>query len=225
MLILLFDIDGTLINTGGAGGAALRQAFQVEFAIDRPGQVQFSGRTDRGIVRNLFQLHDIPDTQENWLRVRDGYLQRLPEHLPQCNGRVLPGVEELLMRCSSAADTAVGLLTGNIRAGAQIKLEHFDLYNYFSFGGFGDDHYERDNVARAALAAAKSSTPASTNGATIWVIGDTPLDVSCARAIGANVLAVATGLHPRAELEEAEPDVLLDDLSDTEKVLEQVARS
>jgi len=220
MLILLFDIDGTLINSGGAGGAALFEAFQVEFDVERVGHVQFSGRTDRDIVRSLFQLHDVDDTFENWLRLRDGYIRRLPEHLPRCGGRVLPGVNELLVQFSSAAEVALGLLTGNVQAGARIKLEHFDLYRYFSFGGFGDDHHDRNAVAQTALTAARAANDGNVSEERIWVIGDTPLDIRCARAIGAQVLAVATGVHPRDELEEAQPDVLLDDLSNTKEVLQ-----
>ncbi|MDA1051194.1 MAG: haloacid dehalogenase-like hydrolase [Planctomycetota bacterium] len=221
MLTLLFDIDGTLINTGGAGGTALIEAFREDFGIESPAQVPFSGRTDRGIGTNLFEQHGIDDSPENWQRLRDGYLARLPIHLAQRNGRILNGVSQLLERLQSHEAVAIGLLTGNVRDGARIKLSYFGLFGHFAFGGFGDEYRDRDGVAVTALAAARQH--ANGNGGfdprRVWVIGDTPLDVSCARAIDARVLAVATGLHPKQELADAQPDLLLEDLSDTELVL------
>ncbi|MEX0818794.1 MAG: haloacid dehalogenase-like hydrolase [Pirellulaceae bacterium] len=218
MLTLLFDIDGTLINTGGAGGAAFIEAFRDDFCIEEPANVPFSGRTDRGIGASLFERHGIADSPENWQRLRDGYLARLPIHLAQRSGRVLDGVLSLLQRLRAREAVAVGLLTGNLRDGARIKLSFFGLYEHFDFGGFGDEHRDRDRVAAIALAAAHQHANASFDPARLWVIGDTPLDVSCARAIDAQVLAVATGLHPVQELAELQPDVLLEDLSDTDAV-------
>lgn len=222
MFILLFDIDGTLINSGGAGGAALCAALEEEFNVDRAEKVRFSGRTDRGIGSDLLRLHGIEDSPENWQRLRDGYLRRLPEYLPQRPGRILPGVSELLGELGSVPRTVMGLLTGNLRTGAEIKLQHFGLNDYFSFGGFGDEHPHRDDVAHSALAAARDALPQQAADEQIWVFGDTPLDIQCARAINARVVAVATGVEPRDELEQAGPDVLLDDLSDTQRVLEIV---
>jgi phosphoglycolate phosphatase-like HAD superfamily hydrolase len=220
MRILLFDIDGTLVNTGGAGGAALRTAFRDTFDVDDAGKVAFSGRTDRAIVRSFLDLHGMEPCDENWCRVRDAYLQRLPEFMPRHEGRVLPGVQGLLDALRGRDDTALGLLTGNLREGAQIKLAYYDIDHYFAFGGFGDEHYERDDVARDALDAALAHLNGRASSHRVWVIGDTPLDVACARVIGAQVLAVTTGIHPREELLRSEPDVLLDSLVDTPQVLE-----
>lgn len=219
MLTLLFDIDGTLISTGGAGGTALIEAFREDFGIDNPAQVPFSGRTDRGIGTNLFQQHGIDDSPENWQRLRDGYIARLPIHLSQRDGCVLDGVLRLLERLEAREAVAIGLLTGNLRDGARIKLSHFGLFEHFKFGGFGDEHRQRDGVAEAALAEARQHASGTFDPRRVWVIGDTPLDVSCARAIDAKVIAVATGLHPAAELADSRPDLLLEDLSDTEVVL------
>ncbi|HRX77750.1 MAG: HAD hydrolase-like protein [Planctomycetaceae bacterium] len=219
MLTLLFDIDGTLINTGGAGGTALIEAFREDFGIRSPANVPFSGRTDRGIGTNLFEEHGIDDSPENWQRLRDGYIARLPVHLPQRDGRVLAGVLRLLEQLQAREAVAVGLLTGNLQDGARIKLGYFGLFEYFKFGGFGDDHRNRDGVAQAALTAAEQHANGSFDPNRVWVIGDTPLDISCARAINAKVLAVATGLHPTQELAESQPDRLLEDLSDTNVVL------
>jgi phosphoglycolate phosphatase-like HAD superfamily hydrolase len=219
MLTLLFDIDGTLINTGGAGGTALIEAFCEDFGIEDPARVPFSGRTDRGIGTDLFEQHEIDDSQANWQRLRDGYIARLPIHLPQRNGRVLEGVLQLLERLQSDEAVAIGLLTGNLQDGARIKLSYFDLLKHFTFGGFGDEHRDRNGVAAAALAAAKQHANGNFDPGRVWVIGDTPLDISCARAIDAKVLAVATGMHPANELADSQPDLVLEDLSDTELVL------
>ena len=223
MLTLLFDIDGTLINTGGAGGTALIEAFREDFGIDNPAQVPFSGRTDRGIGTNLFEQHGIEDSPENWQRLRDGYITRLPVHLPQRDGRVLDGVLSLLEQLQSREAVGVGLLTGNLHEGARIKLSYFGLFEHFRFGGFGDDHRNRDGVAEAALVAAKNHANGNFDPGRTWVIGDTPLDITCARAINVKVLAVATGLHPMNQLADYRPDLLLEDLSDTDLVLDALS--
>ena len=129
------------------------------------------------------------------------------------------GVLRLLEQLQAREAVAVGLLTGNLQDGARIKLGYFGLFEYFKFGGFGDDHRNRDGVAQAALTAAEQHANGSFDPNRVWVIGDTPLDISCARAINAKVLAVATGLHPTQELAESQPDRLLEDLSDTNVVL------
>jgi phosphoglycolate phosphatase-like HAD superfamily hydrolase len=215
MHVCLFDIDGTLLSSGGAGKSAIETALCEEFGVAMRGQVVYSGRTDRAIVRDLFQLHDVPETDENLQRLFQGYLQRLPACLAAHQGKVLPGIAELLAHLTAAGRFAVGLLTGNVRAGAKAKLGHYGLYDYFGFGGFGDEHFDRDEVAREALAAVREHLPVPVPPERIWVIGDTPLDVQCARAIGVNAIAVATGWHSNAELAASTPDLLLDDLSDS----------
>jgi phosphoglycolate phosphatase len=222
MLTLLFDIDGTLINTGGAGGAALIEAFREDFEVENPAKVAFSGRTDRGIGTSLFGQHGIDDSPENWQRLCDGYLSRLPTHLPARDGRVLDGVLRLLDELQSLEAVAIGLLTGNLQDGARIKLTYFGLSEHFSFGGFGDEHRDRNGVARAALAAAQQHADGSFDSSQVWVIGDTPLDISCARTINARVLAVATGLHAADELADSKPDLLLEDLTDTDQILNEL---
>jgi len=220
MHVYLFDIDGTLLNSGGAGKAAMESALAAEFGLGHVQQgIPYSGRTDRAIGQDLLHFHDIEPTPANWGRLQKAYLGNLPGCLKRHDGKVLPGITALLERLAAHEQVAVGLLTGNIRAGARAKLGHFDLFHHFEFGGFGDDHFERNDVAREALAAAQ----AYCDGVTcerIWVIGDTPLDIRCARAIGARVAAVATGVHSLAELEAEEPDLLLADLSDASRLLE-----
>jgi phosphoglycolate phosphatase-like HAD superfamily hydrolase len=215
MRVVLFDIDGTLVSTGGAGKAAMEAALVSEFAITsvRDG-VPFSGRTDRAIGRDLFDLHGIDHNHGNWQRFVDGYLRHLPGCLNHHPGLVLPGIAPLLAHLQDKGDVDLGLLTGNLREGARLKLGHFDLFRYFAFGGFGDEHLHRDDVARDAVAAIARHFARPAVPEDIWVIGDTPLDIRCARAIGARVLAVGTGWHTLDELAAAGPDMLLPDLSD-----------
>ncbi len=222
MYVCLFDIDGTLLASGGAGKAAMETALLEEFGLTALcGRVPFSGRTDRAIGRDLFAMHDVPDRPENWRRFLEGYLKRLPACLHQHAGRVLPGIAELLDSLAQRDDVTLGLLTGNVREGARLKLEHYDLYRHFSFGGFGDEHLCRDDVAREALAAARAHLNGGLEVDRIWVIGDTPFDVQCARAIGARVAAVATGWHSLEELSAARPDVVLSDFADARPFFSQ----
>jgi phosphoglycolate phosphatase len=219
MHVCLFDIDGTLLNSGGAGKAAMESALAAEFGVAQVRQgVPYSGRTDRAIGQELLAMHDLDPTPANWHRLREAYLANLPACLKRHPGKVLPGIAALLERLGAHGRVAVGLLTGNLREGARLKLAHFGLFHHFAFGGFGDQHLERDDVAREALEAAQ----AYCDGVAcerIWVIGDTPLDIRCARAIGARVAAVATGWHSLEELEAERPDLLLADLSDATPLL------
>jgi phosphoglycolate phosphatase-like HAD superfamily hydrolase len=215
MPVFLFDIDGTLVSSGGAGKASMEQAMETAFGV-RVGAhgIPFSGRTDRAIGRDLFTLHGVEESPANWQRFLEDYLEHLPGQLTGHPGRIMPGIVALLEMLGSSGDNAVGLLTGNVRAGARVKLGHFGLFEHFAFGGFGDLHHDRDNVAHEALAAVRTHLGANVDLRQTWVIGDTPLDVRCARAIGARVAAVATGWHSLEELALSEPDVLLADLSD-----------
>jgi len=185
--------------------------------------VSLSGRTDKAIVGEVFALHLIPEDRENWQHLVRGYLKRLPSCLERGNGRVLPGIVALLRSLSGRDDVLVGLLTGNVRAGARVKLGHFGLDEYFAFGGFGDLHLDRDDVAREALAEVQQRLNGFLVPERVWVIGDTPLDVRCARAIGARAAAVATGWHSVDELAAHDPDLLLCDLSDATEVLNRLS--
>ncbi|MFO0864851.1 MAG: haloacid dehalogenase-like hydrolase [Gemmataceae bacterium] len=222
MIVCLFDIDGTLLASGGAGKAALESALVEEFHIPLRVHIPYSGRTDRAIIRDLFRAHDIPETPENLDRIFQGYFRRLPESLRKHQGRVLPGVMELLGALKARDHVAIGLLTGNVQAGARVKLGHFGLFEHFRFGGFGDNHFDRDDVAREAFAVACERCGPKVCADRIWVIGDTPLDVQCARAIGAKVAAVATGVHTVSQLAESKPDLLFEDLGNHALLLERI---
>jgi phosphoglycolate phosphatase-like HAD superfamily hydrolase len=216
MNICLFDIDGTLLSSGGAGKAAMEGALESAFgAPATAGNVPFSGRTDRAITQDLFNLHGIEWCDSSWGHFLTVYLNHLPGCLARHNGKVLPGIQELLDDLASRESIALGLLTGNVRDGARLKLGHYGLFEYFGFGGFGDQHLERDDVAREALKAIRNQIDGSFDPQRIWVIGDTPLDIRCARAIGARVVAVATGLHSIDQLAGERPDIVLPDFSDS----------
>jgi phosphoglycolate phosphatase-like HAD superfamily hydrolase len=215
MYVCLFDIDGTLLSSGGAGKAALEEGLAEEFGVlGTMDNFVLSGRTDNAIVSDLLRLSGLADSAGNRARLFAGYLRHLPGCLARCTGRVLPGVQALLELLAARRDIAVGLLTGNIRAGARLKLGHYGLYEHFAFGGFGDRHHHRDDVAREALDEVQRHLGGTVDPDRVWVIGDTPLDVNCARAIGARAVAVVTGWHDRSELAACRPDLLLDDLSD-----------
>lgn len=224
MHICLFDIDGTLIASGGAGKTALEMALASEFGIDQAiERLQLSGRTDRAITRDIFDLHGLDDTPTNWERMVEGYLRHLPASLARSTGCVLPGIAELLAHLAERQDVALGLLTGNTRRGATLKLAHYGLDGYFRFGGFGDRHMDRDDVAREALVQAAKTHGTRVTPQRVWVIGDTPLDIRCARCIGASVVAVATGWHALEELAGHGPDLLLRDFLDSTPFLARLA--
>ncbi|HVW01819.1 MAG TPA: HAD family hydrolase [Planctomycetaceae bacterium] len=223
MHVCLFDIDGTLINTAGAGKLAMETALQVAFGIADPTparNIPFAGRTDRGIALDLFAEHGIPDTAANWQHFLATYLECLPRCLAARPGEVLPGVLELIAQLSRLEHVELALLTGNVREGALRKLGHFQLDRHFEWGGFGDEHPHRDDVARLAYAELTRRYPAPIDLERVWVIGDTPSDVLCGRAIGARVIAVATGMHTLDELRRSEPDHLFPNFADPSGILQ-----
>jgi phosphoglycolate phosphatase-like HAD superfamily hydrolase len=223
MHVCLFDIDGTLISSGGAGKAALEMALATEFGVTHTiEKLQLSGRSDRAIILDMFRLSAVDNRPEHWQRLIAAYLRHLPGCLASHNGRVLPGIAALLDELRRR-NILVGLLTGNLRAGAKVKLGHFGLHEHFAFGGFGDHHLDRDDIAREALTEVKQRLNGQHSPDRIWVIGDTPLDIRCARAIGARAVAVATGWHSLDELSAHGPDLLVHDLSDATALLDRCA--
>lgn len=220
MHIILFDIDGTLLHSGGAGQGGIERALELAFGVTAPTDgIPTAGRTDRGIGRDLIRFHGLEESASTHARLQETYLKVLPEELARRQGTVYPGVRELLARLSEREDVRLGLLTGNYREAAWQKLRHFGLAEHFSFGGFGDDHADRDDVARQAFDAAEHHAPQAINREKLWVIGDTPADVRCGRAIGARVIAVATGMYSVEELRTSAPDHLFTDFADVESVL------
>ena len=224
MYVALFDIDSTLLRTQGAGRAAFAETFRAEFGIEHfHGDVSFAGRSDRAIVREVFAQHGIEDRPGTWQRFLRGYLQRLERTLTVRRGSLLPGVLPLLRAIRERSDIAMGILTGNVAAGARLKLEHYGIASFFDFGGYGDDHTDRGGIAADALGAAdaflRTTHRLSARPALTTVIGDTPEDVRCARSIAAKAIAVATGDSSVSELAAAAPDRTFPDLTDRDAIL------
>jgi phosphoglycolate phosphatase-like HAD superfamily hydrolase len=219
--LILFDIDGTLLTSGGAGEHALRAGFEEEFGIrDDLRRIEISGRTDSGIALQMLKLHGIEVSAENLERFYGGYLRNLARELPARPGRLLPGIWEVLEALVRMPHVALGLLTGNLQDGARLKLEHYRVADFFPFGAFADDHHDRNELGRFALARAREMHGVEFMPQQVTVIGDTPHDISCARAVGARAVAVATGGFRAEQLAEHGPDVLLEDMGDLPRALE-----
>jgi phosphoglycolate phosphatase len=227
MRVILFDIDGTLVLTGRAGQFALsRVAENGHESTGKQPERSFAGRTDRAIISDYLRLHGIEETEPNFTRFCTKFLDELPRQLQSRKGSVLPGVRETLDRLATRSDLALGLLTGNLRQAAWLKLRHYELHHYFYrngqsvLGAFGDEHHDRDDVAQSALRHARESLQASITGDDVWIVGDTPLDVRCAKAIGARIVGVATGGFTVQELSQAGADLVLSTLKDAQVWLE-----
>jgi phosphoglycolate phosphatase-like HAD superfamily hydrolase len=227
MHLVLFDLDGTLVDCAGAGRRAIEAAFREVLGlpdIEAPAsRVRFEGKTDPVIVEEIAREAGIPEAR--LLAVEDAfrasYLAALRNELarPSSRRRIMPGVRELLGALEAREDVRLGLLTGNIEAGARAKLEPFGLNRYFASGGFSSDHRDRAEIARVAHEKLARLAGESVPPQRVSVIGDTELDVFCARANGFRAIAVHSGWVSRERLEAARPDALFDDLSDLPAVL------
>ncbi|MBM3882643.1 MAG: hypothetical protein FJ387_23460 [Verrucomicrobia bacterium] len=213
--LALFDIDGTLIRTGGAGVRAFERTCATEFHIENgTGHMKFAGRTDTSLVREFFTSHRLEPTQANFDRFFARYVFLLEHYLPQGKGGACRGVRTFIGALKALPQPPlIGLLTGNIRLGAEIKLRHYQLWEHFVLGAFGDDHEDRDQLARVARHRGSQWLGRSLAGPEVLVVGDTPHDIRCGRAIGARVLAVGTGGATRDQLVHHRPDWLVEDLS------------
>ena len=211
--LVLFDIDGTLIKTGRAGLRGMNAAFQrLHGRSDALDGISFAGRTDRAIVTDIFRALGLDARTDVMDELREAYLGHLAEEIrkpvPDCE--VLPGVEASLAALESRAEVGLGLLTGNYRQGAAIKLGHFGLWERFGFGAFGDAHADRRQLVPIAIAEAERALGVRVPPSRVVVIGDTPLDVDCAHAHGAIAVAVATGPFSTADLEASRPNLVLE---------------
>ena len=215
-VLLLWDIDGTLLKSGAAGMRALQKAFNQEF-IDNGSlhDIDFSGRTDRWIMRRIFEKFTLEPSERNFTLLKKAYLKQLPEELKAGPVQVLPGAREILEQAPAHPSVAHGLLTGNLIEGARHKLSHVGLWRHFPFGGFADDAELRNEIGPHALRRGRDHHGVEFRPDQVWVIGDTPHDIEGAKVIGANSLAVATGRHSLAELDSFHPTAVRADLSDT----------
>jgi len=224
--VLFFDIDGTMLSTGGAGQYAMEMALVEDFRIQFPFEgVLTAGRTDRGIADEIFSRYELEDTPTQRERFMRSYLERLPSALETLPGSMLPGVQELLTQLQCDSNVHLSLLTGNYVEGAWIKLRHFGIDHFFESGGFGDHHALRDDVARIAVENVRGHLNHPVPDGMACVIGDTPADITCARAINARAVAVATGTYSFAELQPHNPDHLFSDLSDTATVIRSLLQA
>jgi phosphoglycolate phosphatase len=220
--LLLFDIDGTLVLTGGAGARAMALAFESLCGVpDAFRGIHMAGRTDAWILTDAAAAHGISPDSPELGRFRDVYLRHLVAELEKPGARkgVMPGVRELLDVLADRDEVYLALLTGNYEAAARIKLEYFDLWRYFRCGAFGDDAPNRNGLLPKAMAQITACGGPSFSPADAIVIGDTPLDVACAAFSGARSIAVATGSHSVEELRAAGADAVMQDLRDTDQVL------
>lgn len=215
--VILFDLDGTLVATSGAGRAAIDAAFhELHGRADACAGFSLAGMTDKQIIRRALRDLGQPADDAAVAAVLARYLDRLDGELKRAKGfRILPGVVALLDLLDEFDGIAVGLGTGNVRAGAQRKLTKAQLWRRFSFGGFGDDHESRPELIKIAGERGAAQLRAPLSVCKVVVIGDTALDVAAARANGFHVLAVASGPVPRAELEVAKPDAVADSLGES----------
>jgi phosphoglycolate phosphatase-like HAD superfamily hydrolase len=213
--LVLFDIDGTLLHSGGAGVKAFGRAFASEFGVhDGTERLKFAGRTDVSLVREFFVHHQIEESPQNFERFFKAYLVWLQQIIRECHGGPCTGVLEFCRALETRPEPPMlGLLTGNIREGARIKLQHYNLWERFPFGAFADDSEERDHIAVVARQRGGERFGRPLRVEEIVVIGDTPLDIRCARAIEAKALAVATGNYSVEELLTHKPDWAVPDLS------------
>jgi phosphoglycolate phosphatase len=213
--LILFDIDGTLVQTGGAGQQAFARVFASRWGIPSATDgVHFAGRSDRAIVREAFLRNRLDPSPANFQGFFDDYVFWLDHLLGRLSGRVLRGAHELIRRFQQQPNPPViGLITGNIRLGAQIKLTHYNLWDHFRTGGFGDDHEDRADIAAAAVDRGARLVGSPLRGEEVLIIGDTPQDIACAQAVGAHVLAVATGQYSVDQLRPLGPTWVCEDLS------------
>jgi phosphoglycolate phosphatase-like HAD superfamily hydrolase len=226
--LLLFDIDGTLVNTLGAGKAALQVAMLSVYGETGPiGSFDFHGRTDPAIVRGLLRAAGWPDAEieAGFGATWEAYLAALERELGERNGRVqtYAGVTELLDEIEGDGRFAAGLVTGNMEGGASRKLAAARLAGRFGFGAYGSDSEWREDLPPIARVRAQDTHHRPFEMETAVVLGDTPEDIRCARANGARVLAVATGRHSVEELRDHGPDAVFEDLSDTSRIVRMLA--
>ena len=224
MRLVLFDIDGTLLWSDGAGRRAMEGALTHVFGSAGDPRYRYDGKTDRQIARELMRAegHDDAAIDDRLDHVLDGYLARLRAELATGERRVelLPGVPALLDALDPRPDVVLGLLTGNVAAGAEAKLGAAGIdFARFRVNAFGSDHEHRPSLPAVAQRRAVEIVGREFDGDAIVVIGDTPADVECARSVGARTVAVATGRYSVDELAEHAPNVVLADLSDTDAAL------
>ena len=225
--VVLFDIDGTLLLSGGAGRVAMEGALLELFGTAGSPAYRYDGKTDKLIVRETMRLAGFTDAviDSRMDGVLSSYVARLRATLAEGTRRAyaLPGVREIVDAVDAAEDLVLGLLTGNLVVGAEAKLRAVALDpSRFKVGAYGSDHEDRPSLPPIAQARASKLLGHAVPGDRLVIIGDTPADVQCGRGVGARAIGVATGGFTVAELESHSPAAAFEDLSDTARVLEAI---
>ncbi len=220
--LILFDIDGTLIDPGHVGRASVSKAFYEVFSIgDAFSGIKMAGKTDIQIIKEALHAHGLSSSDGIIPRILSKYVNILKSEIISRRMRLKPGVVDLLNDLEAEDHLLLGLLTGNIEQGARIKLSVFDLNGFFSFGAFGDDNEDRNKLLPIALEKYRKMTNMDIGFSDCIVIGDTPMDVMCSKPFGAISVAVTTGPYGHEALVEAGADYVLEDLSDAKDLLAQ----
>jgi phosphoglycolate phosphatase len=225
--LVLFDIDGTLLSSGGAAARAFRGALEEVFGTSGPNEgYSFGGRTDPQIARDLLRLAGVDDRriEADLDRVWDIYTASLAREFTRVRATTYPGVHPLLDRLDGGRDLAVlGLLTGNVAEGARLKLESAEIDpGRFRLGAYGSDHADRRELPMIAVERAEQAVGRRFRGKEVVIVGDTPHDISCGEHLGVRTVAVATGSYSREDLAACGPDFSFDDFSDTDAVVQAI---
>lgn len=220
MHLILFDIDGTLIDSGGAGTRSLNLAFRELFSIENAFHgISMAGKTDTQIMKEGLMKHGLPI--DGYIdAVIEAYLKNLQKEIHNDRRHIKPGIYELLERFSLLRKVRTGLLTGNLETGARIKLEPFKLNEYFPTGAFGSDDEDRNRLLPIAIMRFEKLCKTKIDFRGCIVVGDTPRDIHCAKPYGAICIGVATGPYPMDSLIAAGADYVLKDLSDHHHLLQ-----
>ncbi len=223
--LFLFDIDGTLIRSAGAGKNAMERALEAVYSVKNSlRNIHMMGRTDPSIVDEVILQYHLVDNDAKRERFRHLYYELLEEEIKieRPEKRVCAGIESLLRILHQREDTMLGLLTGNWRKSGLIKLKHFGIDGFFEMGAFADDSPLRKELVPIAVARAEEISGQSISKEYVFVIGDTPLDIQGAKPSGVKTVAVATGVHTANQLASENPDFLFEDFGDNDKFMNMI---
>lgn len=225
MTLILFDIDGTLVSTGLAGGDAMGRAFEEIYGVaDAFAGIEMSGKTDPAILQEAWDAAGIDPSRRNLKGFYDCYVGHLKDTLSESDRprHLKPGLPDLLDAIAANGNVVLGLLTGNVVAGAQLKLESFGILHYFRVGAYGSDSEDRKKLVPVAQLRARQYCGTHIPPERTFVIGDTPRDIECAQVHGVQAVAVATGNYSHEDLQAHQPDFCFADLGDQQTVLESL---
>ena len=226
MKVFLFDVDATLVLTGGAGLRALDRAFQKRYSLDGAMTgIAPHGKTDPAIIREIFhaRFQSQPNSEREVAAILEDYVEFLRDEVERSDSyHVLPGIPEILAELSNRNGVMLGLATGNVESGARIKLQPGGLNRFFSFGGFGSDSESRPALVRRAIDRASEKHGSTIPPRDVLVIGDTPLDIAAGRELGCVTVGVATGKYSEEQLRTSGADLAIPDCRDGRLLLDSI---